>query len=209
MQNVYPTSDISQVGTWNTPLWSKIDEEPYSDLDYAVNNPSTGSVSFTVHLGDATDPADHELHTLYVRLKATDDDYDVEVKLLQGAITTIALIADTLLADGNFHNWEYTLTEGQAALITDYTDLRLRVTGTPANGLNAYLTVSYAMLEYPDLEVYPDVVIPVAAGQDPSLDHELSVDPDVVLPNMFMGADVVIPEASISLTCTMTPEVSP
>lgn len=128
VQKARPGSDIS-TGGWlpssGSDLYAMLDETSYNDSDYiySPNNPTTetAEVKFT----SVTDPGVHTGHILRFRLAAVGLDTVFDVYLMQGA-TQIATWQKTVTA-GNIVSYEETLTSGEAASITDYTDLRIKV----------------------------------------------------------------------------------
>lgn len=128
VQKARPGSDIS-TGGWlpssGSDLYAMLDETSYNDSDYiySPNNPTTetAEVKFT----SVTDPGVHTGHILRFRLAAVGLDTVFDVYLMQGA-TQIATWQKTVTAS-NTVSYEETLTSGEAASITDYTDLRIKV----------------------------------------------------------------------------------
>jgi hypothetical protein len=150
-QLVYPTSDIS-AGSWTTaPLWSKIDEEPYSDTDYVACASVAAPSAFTVALGDpADDPVIHTGHVLDFRYRRSGSGGIVmTVELLQGA--SVIATSGNLSPSTAFIDGQITLTEGEAANITDYTDLRVR--GTLVSSAGSAAVISWVRLTIPPYTV--------------------------------------------------------
>ena len=164
-QNVYPTSDVTN--NWASGGFGDIDEGATpSDADFAYtqDNPAVGgSGLFEVHVGDPTDPNTHTGHVVRWRHVLIDGGVvagsagsgcDVTVYLFQG-VTEIG--NSGLLALDAVLSWtdaSFSLTEGEAGNITDYTDLRIRWDvagggGSPANRRGA--GVSWAEVEVPDV----------------------------------------------------------
>ena len=132
-QYIRPDGD-SSVGTWTTQadgttsLYATIDETSASDTDYikSVYNPS--SAAYVATLGTPTNtPASDTGHVIKYRYKkevtGSGKTIDLVVTLKQG-VTTIK----SWTHSGISTSWvttTQTLTEGEAANITDYTDLTL------------------------------------------------------------------------------------
>ena len=99
-QYAYPKSDIT-IGNWTTaPLWSKVEEEPYSDADYVQSAKNEANDYFEVELDDIDDPITHDDHILRVRIKETKDSgFAYQIQLYQGAVqiatTTSEQVAGT------------------------------------------------------------------------------------------------------------------
>lgn len=121
---VRPISDIS-AGAW-TPstgatLYGVLDESTYDDADYIT---TTSASSAEVKFAAANDPGVHTNHIIYYRAKGTGT---LEARLYQGA-TLISTHNPTLTA--SFQTFTWSITSGEAANITDYTDLRVRFIGS-------------------------------------------------------------------------------
>ena len=154
-QYVYPTSDIENSGVWTIePLWSKVDEQPYSDADYVQAPQNAVNLAFTVGLGAPLDPANHTGHTLRIRAKCNVA-RAFKFELLQTS-TVIHDSGSTNLMT-SFAEYSFTLTEGEAASITDYTALRVRVTAITTYA-GEYEQVSWIRLEVPSvpIDLLPD-----------------------------------------------------
>ena len=145
-----PASDIT-VGSWTTsPLYASIDEASYDDGDYITSVKSATAETFEVKLSSVTDPQSGANHTIRIRASASLElGSTADVYLYQGA-TLIATRA-TINLTTSFAEYTYTLSEKDADAITDYTDLRIRVTASVAK--NKYAYVSWAELEVPTAPV--------------------------------------------------------
>lgn len=152
-----PDGVITQ-GSW-TGDHTAIDESSFSDADFVFsqNNPND---SFEVSLSDIADPSSSSGHVLRVRLCRGDADgstpsadgtaTDYALDLVQG--TTVIASIGTTQAPTSWTTVELNLSGAEADAITDYTDLRARVTatggaGSPANRRN--VSVSWIELETP------------------------------------------------------------
>ncbi|MFC1624771.1 hypothetical protein ACFL15_00095 [Patescibacteria group bacterium] len=153
-----PDGDITTTNWTTTPLWSKIEETPYSDTDYisaTANLISTAEVS----LGNVTDPVSGSGHTVRFRARVnkTSKAGQMYVYLLQGGTTITSQVYDETIGT-SFTPLTITLSSAAADSITDYSDLRIRFYQTDiTTGGNAY-HVSWAELEVPDAPV-PEVAI--------------------------------------------------
>ena len=121
-QYARPDADVSD-GAWlpstGTDLYSCVDEASYDDADFIY---TTSLSACTVGLSSVLDPGIHTGHTVRYRAKG-DGSADIVVTLKQGT-TTIATWTETNAAQ-TVTAYEHTLATGEAATITDYTDLRL------------------------------------------------------------------------------------
>jgi len=142
-----PDSDVA-AGAWTTtPLWSKLDETAYDEVDYIQLNNSASSTC-EIGLSNVTDPALSTGHTIRLRVKKTGTGtISLNVFLFQGA-TQKATFTATLTT--SYADQTYTLTAGEADSITDYTDLRLKFTGV-CGASGRYVFVAWAEFEVPDV----------------------------------------------------------
>ncbi len=133
-----------------------IDEVSRSDTDFvrSENDPSASVVEFG--LSDVTDPADHNNHIVrYAYQKGESGggqpaDIDLIVRLLQGT-TTIASATHLDIQTG-FVAGTFTLSNGEAGSISDYTDLRAEFEADMSAGARtSWAEVSWFELEVPDV----------------------------------------------------------
>lgn len=147
------------LGTWTddvggtTDIFNSIDEVVRSDSDFIItaNNPA-GQV-YRAQLSDVTDPTVHTGHTC--RYAYGKDGgartLEINVALLQGASTVIHTATHLNVSVG-FAAGAFTLSSGEAGNITDYTDLRLRVTAfVTGGGAASKGQFSWFELEVPDV----------------------------------------------------------
>ena len=146
----YPTSDIT-AGNWTnvggpTTHYECLDEVSYSDSDYCqLNNYS--SDTFEVRLNTLTDPVSSSNHVVHLRVqKVGTGTINLTCYLVQN---TTVLVTQSLTLTTSWADVSFTLTGAQADSITDYTNLRLRFTGT-AGSSTRYVRVSWANLEVPN-----------------------------------------------------------
>jgi len=171
-QYAYPTSDVNNSGAWTTePLYNKIDEEPYSDSDLVQSPQSAADKAFTVGLGSLTDPGVHTGHTVRIRaLVGTSGTFKFE--LLQ--TSTVIHDSGALSLTTSFAEYSFTLTAGEAANITDYAALRVRVTAVTTYATK-YQQVSWVRLEVPDvaaIDLVPAEGYQTQASDSPVLTQE-------------------------------------
>lgn len=159
-QFLRPNSIIS-AGAW-TGSHTAIDEPSPpidSDFIYSPNNPNN---TVEVGLSSVTDPVSDATHVVRVRLARGDADgatpdaggtaTNYVIDLYQGA-TLIANLAATTAAPTAWTTLTFTLTSTQASAITNYADLRVRVTASGGGGSTANrrnVAVSWMEMEVPD-----------------------------------------------------------
>jgi hypothetical protein len=136
-----PSADNANTGWTTSPLWSKVDEIPYSDADYII---STGAGS-SCKLGPLkktdgsalVDPVASGNHVLCIRAKRVSTGGTLVVSLYQDTtlICTTTLTTITSLAD-----YTYTLSAAEANAITDYTHLYILLVGGVSSSKYEYVT---------------------------------------------------------------------
>ena len=154
-QYARPDSDVSD-GNWlnsagnNTNLYSYVDESSVNDSDYIYAVDQWGSTEICIlGLGDVTDPSSAADHKITVRALETVGFGGVDLNvILQQGTTTIR--SHTFNPSTGFANYTTTLTSSQANAITDYSDLRLKISATDQMGSSATTQVSWAYFECPD-----------------------------------------------------------
>jgi hypothetical protein len=134
-QPLLPDGDIGSSGTWvdeggsSSSLYQSVDEHPvYSDGDYVHNSlaQSGDYVEFSLQNPPAT-PSSGDVN-IFWRVKreyASVEPIQVKVELRQGG-TVIS--TDTRFLPDNETTFQKTLSAGEKAAITDWNDLRLRIT---------------------------------------------------------------------------------
>ena len=136
-----PIQDISR-GSWTTQsgaaanLWATLDEESANDADF-IQSSLTANDAYECLLSSvapAVIPRNHSLIIRGLKNAANGNQRGVDVALLQGA---------TLIGSTSFPTLPATVTQqvvdlprAWAATITNYADLRIRVTATGATGGN-------------------------------------------------------------------------
>jgi hypothetical protein len=135
-QYARPASTVG-AGTWTdqaggtTNIHTTLDETSADDADYVRSQLSpTGANPYETALGSLTDPASSTGHVLRYRLRkeATGNAMAVTVALMEGA-TQRATWTETDIGTA-WATVERTLTGGEADSITNYADLRVRLTAT-------------------------------------------------------------------------------
>jgi hypothetical protein len=130
-QDAAPAADVTTTGWTTTPsgaVYSVIDETTPSDADYATSPSNPSSSVLEVKFAPLGVPSSLTGHVLRVRLRANNfTTATARVDLYQGA-TLIANLASAQTLTSSFVTYSYSLTSGQAGAITDYTDLRFRIT---------------------------------------------------------------------------------
>lgn len=100
-----------------------------------------------IKFASITDPADNTNHTLYLVMKyESGDSGTVDVELLQGSTVIESWLAQALTT--TFTEYSFAVPEASAANITDYTDLRFRVTASDAGDLTP--SISHAYFQLPE-----------------------------------------------------------
>jgi hypothetical protein len=135
-QYARPASTVS-LGTWTdqaggtTNIHTTLDETSADDADYVRSQASpTGANPYETALGSLTDPATSANHILRYRLRkeATGNAVALAVALYEGA-TQRATWTESNIGTA-WSTVERTLTGGEADSITNYADLRVRLTAT-------------------------------------------------------------------------------
>lgn len=125
----HPTGDVSTGGWTTTPLYQKIDEVTASTADFVTSADNPSNDTFEVNLTSLSGVSPDGPHTIeYVLQAVNSSTLDV----------TIALVENTTVIASWTHNniptewtrYSSVLTSGERAAITDYTNLRLRITAT-------------------------------------------------------------------------------
>jgi hypothetical protein len=178
-----PTSDVT-AGSWTTaPLFSKTNDQS----DATVITSPAAVTECELALGDPTPPSVDTGHILTVRCYATGSGAGEKLTwyLYQGA-SLIATSAATTIArgSGSIADYSYTLTTAEAAAITNYTDLRIRMART-TGAAGETVTVADCWLEVPDAAATferaasLDAVATIAAAgirEAPAVERAVSLD---------------------------------
>lgn len=131
-EDIPPDSDVT-VGSWKnelggSTLYTSIDESTPSDADYVYYDGATGSESFEVGLQDPVSDGDPTgRHFLIWRGAKIGGPGTVVMKaeLIQGVAV---ICTDQQTLTGSYQLFTYELSQAEINAITDFTDLRIRVT---------------------------------------------------------------------------------
>lgn len=162
-QFLRPSSDITNPASW-TGTYADIDEVSPDDGDFGVSEDRTATLYETL-FSTGVNPVVNTGHIVRIRHAKADtgvppstdgNDAPVDFYLYQGG-TIIQTLATGVLT-GAWTTAVYNITEGNAANITDYSDLRVRVdipTGPGGPGANRRgVAVSWVEMELPDAPIY-------------------------------------------------------
>lgn len=130
-QLALPRSDVSVQGWTPTPVWRQIDQQlaTVNDQFCVTSSGNPNGDTFVVSL-DPLDPPSPGTQTLTVRMQATNAlKLPVTIQLFQSGNTLIATRIVT--PTQGFTTYNFPLTPGEAASITDYHNLSVEVTTTP------------------------------------------------------------------------------
>ena len=152
-----PTSDITTIGV-SSGTFASIDEATANDGDYVVTADNTAA-TYEAKFASLTDPNVHTGHIVRFRIAKADTGVPPStdgngVTCVAGLYQGATLITDMYNAPiGAWDTREFTLSEAQAANITDYSDLRVRFDfsasgGNPSNRRGG--AVSWLEIQVPD-----------------------------------------------------------
>jgi hypothetical protein len=136
-QYTYPISDISVHEWYVEPLYNYIKSTAIT-CNHAGGNAILG-------LGNVSDPGVHSGHIVYVRARYSNA---FKYELLQG--TTVIHSSGNLALTHDYVIYSFTLTEAEVANITDYADLRIRITNVTPDG-TCSISKNSLYLEIPDV----------------------------------------------------------
>ena len=123
-----PIADITNSGWTPIPVYTQIGEVSPDDGDYVISSADPGTSIFEVQLTELAQP-EFGNHTLSVRLDKTDPgNLPVTIELLQGGSVVATRVVPTPAL--SFYTYDFILTDIEVDAITDYANLRLRVTVT-------------------------------------------------------------------------------
>lgn len=169
-QFLRPSTDVTITGITGTPdntnKYANIDETSASDTDYIYSANDTASTyeTLTSTGGVIQDPLSSSNHILRYRICMTDAgtpaatagfDVTVTAFLYQGA-TLKAQDSGKVVNSATWTTYTYTLSGAEADSITNYSDLRIRLTMSDSSapvGRQRGAGVSWAELEIPDAPV--------------------------------------------------------
>lgn len=152
-------------------LYDEIDESARNDADYATSGSLSlldTSETWETGLTNVIDPqtsSNHIVKYVYRKNTAGGNVIDLTVRLIQGS-TTIASWTHTNIGE-TFTLASQTLSAVQTDSITNYSDLRLRFTGTYSSGLSARaVEISWAEFEVPAASgIYDCSLVSITAGK--------------------------------------------
>lgn len=162
-QYARPDNDITRTNV-NSGTYTDVDEVTASDSDYLYGTNNT-AVTYECSLQNPTDPNIHTGHTIRYRVvktysgtpSGTGSTTYVTAYLYQGG-TLIATDTQRTL-DGTWTQYDWTISEAEAANITDYSDLRVRFY-SPASGGSVSnrrsVGLSWVVVEVPDVILQVD-----------------------------------------------------
>ena len=117
-------------GTWSAvsaaTLWQATNDQ--SDSSYAALSSFASNDEFIVTIDSLTDPSDNTGHTITMRAAIDDSSQSFTLKLYEGA--TVRKSASHTVSSPSFSDFTTTLSEAEAANITDYTNLKIGVTAS-------------------------------------------------------------------------------
>lgn len=145
-QYARPDSDVS-TGSWTTtPLYSDLNETTPSDSEYVTSGKNAANDIFEVGLDNVTDPSIHTGHVVRTRIGGTKASNANFIISLYQSTTLIASWTHNATPIG-FTTYNDSVSEAQAANITDYSALQVRVDGSAS--ANGYAQCSWIEVEVP------------------------------------------------------------
>lgn len=141
-----PTTEVSNIGwTLNGGANYATILGDESDSTYVSENSATGA-DLTVALASGTDPGVDTGFTIYAKARRTGTDASLNVSLLQGGTN---IKTGTVTTGASFSDLSVALSAGEASAITDFTTLRIRLSGGGGD-ISGETWVSDVWLELPD-----------------------------------------------------------
>lgn len=126
-----PTSTVSSTGWITTGAADPhlaVDETSSSDIDFVTSPDSPTNSVLELQFNGVTDPQANTDHIVSYRINAVGGSHSVRVSLMEGTVER-AFWLHTDLTD-SFQTFMQILTITEADSITNYNDLRIRVTAT-------------------------------------------------------------------------------
>jgi hypothetical protein len=156
-QSIRPDGDIS-TGTWTTtPLWSKIEEVTPSDADFVQSANDPANDTFEVSLDNPGGDPDTGTGTVRIRASkgqsggGSPGTINLTVALYEGATVRQSATAIGSNIPVGFAEYTATITSGNMATVTDWTDVRLRFDADKASGARtSWAELSHAVFEIPN-----------------------------------------------------------
>jgi len=189
-QTARPISDIS-AGSWTDEggvdndgnLYTSLDETS-QDGDSSYVSGGDGAGDFEVKLGSMNDPGSSVDHTVYVWAKAVGSGPSerASIALYQGATKIANIAVNQIISRTDYTLYSSTLSSADADAITNYTDLRVRVTENNI-GSGEEVRVTQIYMEVPDAAsgytlTIDDVGSYSLSGQPPALTVGRKLAPD-------------------------------
>lgn len=141
-QKAYPASDYAS-GSWaTTPLYSKLDEEPYNDSDY-ISCAGLGT-ECKLTLSTLEEPTSRSGHVLKVRAKGNRTSTKLRVRLYSG---TTQIYEKTIFLTTAWGAYNFEIPENVAEQITSYATVRVGLYVSSYNTYTGY--VSWVCLQTP------------------------------------------------------------
>lgn len=146
MQTLAPIADVSNTGwviSGTTTVWQAL---VANDADTSRINAGT-SQTCRVRVAAGIDPGVHTGHQIGIVAKAAVGTGTITPRLYQGGTLIATGAAQALTAA--YATYTFAVDPADAANISDYTDLRVDITGTPATFANVAVTQAYLSLPDP------------------------------------------------------------
>ena len=146
-----PDTDITTTGWTPTPLWEELNEQ---DPDNATTEITTAdnptNTVFEVAFSSITDPQTSSGHYVRYRMyKTGGKTCTATAELYQGGTAIHSDAAQTLT--GTYATYSFNLSGAEADSITDYSDLRIRVTANcTGGGAGSQVRATWAEFEAPE-----------------------------------------------------------
>jgi hypothetical protein len=162
-------------GNWTnesggTTLFSSIDESSASDTDFIQVDDSSSNEICIVRLSDVSTPSSGSAFIKYRALTADGSEMGapgLKVELLQDS-TVKATTTNNSVSTSSFTNYSHEITDVSG--ISDWTDLKFRITMLTNTGANDTMKVSQAFLETQDAS---------SGGSDPRKQNLAMTDPSM------------------------------
>jgi hypothetical protein len=117
-----------------TNLFATIDEAVTDDADYVVSPDDPVAAVAVFRLSNPTDPTVNTGHSLTVRARGVNGLPSLTFQLRQGYVNEgsqgTLIAGGSITTTGSFANYSVSLSEAEAATITDYTALFIRLVAT-------------------------------------------------------------------------------
>jgi hypothetical protein len=158
-QYARPDSDVSD-GNWvnesldQDNLYASIDNASTSDSDYVYSTDDGWETSsMTVGLGNVTDPSSAADHIVRYRAKGVEGSAGMETLTVELLETSTQRATETITPTTSYVDHSFTLTTAEANAISNYDNLRLKLTRGGTDGGYFEGHISQAYFECPDASV--------------------------------------------------------